>query len=145
MAITKYTDNNGATYNAIGTAAWYGSEGVTLRAQGWTYCGFGTGGIYIAPPGGPCYTMSTPPQPNVGPTAPPSDTPGPQSAVTDKACGSCRKSTATTSPITGAPPTPTTTGAKPASKPGLPWWLWVLVALTLAQVVYNGRNTSSAA
>lgn len=140
MAVTKYTDSNGYVYNAIGTAAWSGAEGATLRSQGWTYCGFGTGGIYIAPPGGPCYTKTAPSQPNILPPAPPTDTPGPSSAVPDKACGACRKSSSGgTVPTPGAPaPTP---GARPASKSSLPWWLWVLVALTAAQVVY-GRNNA---
>lgn len=140
MAVTKYTDNNDNVYNAISPTAWSGAEGATLRAQGWTYCGFGTGGIYIAPPGGPCYTKATS-QPNILPPAPPTDTPGPTNAVPDQACGSCRKSAAANVPtnsITGAPaPTP---GARPAPKTALPWWLWVLAALTLAQVIH-GRNT----
>lgn len=144
MPVTTYTDSNG-TYKAIGTAAWYGAEGQALRAQGWQYCGFGTNGIIIAPPGGQCYTRATPQQPNIIPIAPPPDTPGPSSAVPDKACGSCRKSSATiTSPLTGAPTTPPPSTGTTVKKSGLPWWLWVLVALTLAQVVYNGRNTPSA-
>lgn len=143
MPVTKYYDStNKDYYNAIGTAAWAGAEGATLRSQGWTYCGFGTGGIYIAPPGGPCSTKgSAPPgQPNILPPAPPPENLAPSNGVADQACNRCKKTTTTTpgSPTSGAPaPAP---GARRAAGFALPWWVWVLAALTLAQVVYNGRN-----
>lgn len=140
MPITRYTDSNGNTYNALGTAAWLGAEGATLRSQGWTYCGFGTGGVYLAPPGGgPCSTRSSS-GPSILPPAPPPENLAPSNAVPDRACTRCTQKTTATAPssqITGAPaPTP---GARPAPKPALPWWLWVLAALTLAQVIH-GRN-----
>lgn len=139
-------DNNGLYYNALNTSEWAAGNpiGDGLRARGYRYCGFGTWGVYVAAPGQPCWEKAPGvAQPNILPPAPPTDTPGPVSAVSDKACGTCRKSTATgtTGPIPtpGAPaPTP---GARPASKSVLPWWLWVLVALTAAQVVY-GRNNA---
>ncbi len=141
MAVTKYTDNNGNVYNAISPTAWSGSEGSTLRSQGWTYCGFGTGGVYIAPPGAPCFTKSA--VPSIGPTVP-TDTPGsaPTSAVPDSACGSCKKSATNvpTNPITGAPVT--TFPTQPAARSTFPWWVWVLLALTLAEIVNRGRNNA---
>jgi len=142
MPLHKYYDTqNGDTYNALTWTEWAGAEGATLRSQGWTYCGFGTGGVYVAPPGGPCSTKTGGVSgPNVGPTAPPADIPAPTSSVSDKACNRCNApagATGPSSPITGAPaPTP---GMRPAPRFALPWWVWVLAALTLAQIVY-GRN-----
>lgn len=139
MPITQHTDSNGWTYNAVSTAEWYGSYGDTLRAAGWRYCGYGTWGIYITQ-GADCATrtMITPfiHQPIQQDVA----APAPANVVTDKACGGCRKSATPSQPGAPQPATPTP-GARPApsASPKYPWWLWVLVALTLAQVVY-GRN-----
>lgn len=143
MPPVQRSDENG-TYYTIGTAAWYGAEGAALRAQGWQYCGFGTYGIITAPPGAPCFRAASggggPGQPNIGPTAPPPDTPAPTSGVADKACGRCSSqsgSAPTISPTTG----PTTVSpTQPKARQGIPWWVWVLATLTLAQVVH-GRNT----
>lgn len=147
MPLHKYYDTpNNLIYNALTPTEWQGSEGAALRAQGWTYCGFGTGGVYVAPPGGPCSTRGNAPGPNIIPTVPadiaaPTEIAGPTSSVADKACNRCNtpaRAVGPSSPITGAPIAPTP-GARPASSFALPWWVWVLVALTLAQVVY-GRN-----
>lgn len=73
------------------------------------------------------------------PDQPPTDQ-APISAVADRACGGCRKSsTAATNPLSGTPAPATPPGARSAPTTSLPWWLYVLAALTLAQVVY-GRN-----
>lgn len=64
---------------------------------------------------------------------------GPASAVGDSACGSCRKGAFTpTNPITGNPVTSLPPTQAPRAR--FPWWLWVLVALTLAEIMNRGRN-----
>lgn len=137
--VTKYTAG-GKVYNAISAAAWSGAEGDALRAQGWTYYGFGTGGVYITPPGGQPFTMQPNILPPVSPEEPPTTSGQSAGAVADKACGSCRKPAApASSPITGNTAPAVSAAARPVSRSGLPWWLYVLAALTLAQVVY-GRN-----
>lgn len=144
MPFTQRTDN-GLTYWVIGTAAWYGSEGEQLRAQGWRYCGYGTYGIIGAQGSNPCYTNAPTQEPNIGlPVQPDVGTPpgstGPTGAVADKACGTCRKTTQQIQ-TPGAPaPTPGARPAPTAPKSKYPWWVLVLVALTLAQIVH-GRNT----
>lgn len=47
-------DSNGLYYNALSTSEWQGAYGDQLRAAGYTYCGFGTWGVYVAAPGEPC-------------------------------------------------------------------------------------------
>lgn len=117
--------------------------GVTLyTATGWID---GKTGYYYGP-GNWCVSYdksSTTVPPDIGNiVGEPTNTPGPSSAVADKACGSCRRQSVTTNvplPITGA--SPSTPGApRVAPKPGIPWWVWVLASLALAQVIY-GRNS----
>lgn len=144
MPITHPTDSNGITYNAINTADWYGAEGIALRAQGWAYCGFGTWGVYIRPPGvsfDDCYKRTVVQKPNILPPAPQADTGGAASSVplvTDKACGSCRRHTTTTAPAMSSPSVtvPTQPGVKVVvKKSGLPWWVILLALLLAAKVV----------
>ena len=138
MPVTKFYDTvNGLIYNAIGTGDWAGAEGVSLRSQGWRYCGFGTGGIYIAAAGQPCSTKIASPQPNVLPPAP-QDQQGGASApqvVRDTACGSCRHTTTTQVTTQGNLGAVQQPGTKViVKKSGLPWWV-ILLALLLASKV----------
>jgi hypothetical protein len=150
MPLTYPVDNNGLTYTALGTAAWYGDEGAALRAQGYTYCGFGTFGVYLLAPGesrDPVYGCGkkaggNAPGPSVIPTVP-SDigatTASPVKPVTDS-CGSCHQAT---SPVVGTPAQPAPpvvpANAMPtvvAKKP-FPWWLLIILAIL---AVSHGRD-----
>jgi len=97
-------------------------------------------GVLLKPAILPTYQPPSIPAPNILPPAPPPDQLEPVSSVADKACGTCRKpSTPPTNAISGAPTPAPTPGARSAPTTSLPWWLYVLAALTLAQVVH-GRN-----
>lgn len=139
MPITHPTDSNGLTYNAIGSAAWQGQEGIDLRAQGWTYCGFGTWGVYIAPPGGPCYTKAAAvvTQPNILPKAP-EDVAAPSGGVSDT-CSTCHKAAppppAGFVQVGGTPSQPTL--VKIETKKPFPWWLIIILVLV---AVSHGRD-----
>lgn len=136
MPLHKYYDTvNGDVYNALTPTEWQGAEGATLRSQGWTYCGFGTGGTYIAPPGGPCSTKTQPPI-NIGPTVPqqPAGGGGSSVPVVTDTCTSCRKSTTTVAPIQNLGSTQQTTKVI-VKKSGLPWWVILLAILLAAKVV----------
>lgn len=140
MPITQHTDSNGWVYNAVTTAEWYSSYGDTLRAEGWRYCGYGTWGIYITK-GADCATRAiSSSEPQILPPSPDAPTPQPR-MITDTACSGCRP----VAPPQIVKPAPTTTPTIPAAgmpttpRAQYPWWVFVLVALTLAQVIY-GRN-----
>jgi len=136
---------------SIGTAAWAGAEGAALRAAGWWYGGYGTAGVIACAPGESleaCVASvsgATPSQPYIQrpivPDEPQAATPGITGAVTDKACGVCRKpSTTAPVPVPSGGPSPTAPGVPaPTKKKPFPWWLLILL-LIAAKVVSDGRD-----
>lgn len=151
-------DANGLYFNAVGSAEWDGAYGVQLRSQGYTYCGYGTWGVYVAAPGQPCFDKGpggvTQPPPPPGPMIlPPVETTGgvgSPPAPVHVGCGCSSKGTVTQPTPTGpAPATPSPAPATGASKTetgrmlldqleGLPWWVYVLGALALSQFFNRG-------
>lgn len=137
-------DSNGLYYNAVSTAEWQGSYGQQLRAAGWTYCGYGTWGVYVAPPGGPCSSTSPsgpsqPPGPQILPPAP-ADTPvGNASAPVTSCCRQVVVRPQVGGVIPSGQPAPaateTVTTDLALDLSGVPRWLWWLILLLVILVL----------
>lgn len=147
-------DPNGLFYQVVTTQEWQSSYGESLRAQGYRYCGLGSYGIIVAPPGGPCWyrkgvTPPPGPDPNIGPTVLPvlaNGSPTPSSGGNSGGCCGCggkpSPATVTQAPVSGpGPGAPTPAGAMPivARLRGLPWWVYVLAILAVSQALNKGR------
>lgn len=140
MPLSKYTAN-GETFTALSSAEWSGAYGDQLRAQGYRYCGYGTGGVYVAAPGQPCYTTAAPSGPAIIATVPQDEPPpsqGPAGPVVDTTCKRCSTSKPSAAAVSAASSPQAVAAARAKAPAGYPWWLFVLAALTLAQVVKNG-------
>lgn len=143
MSLQRHTESNGATYWTVTTSEWSGAYGEQLRAQGYRYCGFGTYGIIVAAPGQPCYATVTPSGPAIIATVPqdePAPSQGPAGPVVDTTCKRCNDSKPSAAAVSAAtsPQAMAAAAARAQTPAGYPWWLFVLAALTLAQVVKNG-------
>lgn len=145
-------DSNGNIYWMLTSAEWSGAVGEALRSQGWRYCGYSAsspgwvGGILVAPTGAPCWTKvaSSPVGgPSIIPIIPQDEPPpsqGPAGPVIDTTCKRCSSSKPSAAAVSAAssPQAMAAAAASAQASAGYPWWLFVLAALTLAQVVKNG-------
>lgn len=114
--------------------------GVILRTTtGWRDAKTG----FTYGPGDWCVTYDggiTSPRPMILPPAEQNN--APVATVVDRACGGCRPKTVAPGTAPGAPPPAPGSPTRPgATRSAYPWWVLVLAALTLAQVVRNnGRG-----
>lgn len=142
-------DSNGNIYWMLTSAEWSGAIGEALRAQGWRYCGYSAtttnwvGGIIVAPSGEPCWTKAAVSGPSIIATVPqdePAPSQGPAGPVVDTTCKRCSDSKPSAAAVSAAtsPQAMAAAAARAQTPAGYPWWLFVLAALTLAQVVKNG-------
>lgn len=148
MPLTYHTDSNGLTFAAITSTEWAGAYGDGLRAQGYTYCGYGTWGVYVKPAGQVDCGVRTQAPPSGGSSVPPPPTTtggvgSPPAPTVIQGCGSCRKATTVTggsAPTPGASTGPGTVTVPGARRTGYPWWVIVLAVMVLAQIVGGKDN-----
>lgn len=143
-------DSNGLYYQAVTTAEWSGDYGAQLRAAGYTYCGYGTWGVYVAGPGEPCSSSSPagggppPPPPDSGggpmilPPAPGGDPILIGGDSLSSGCG-CGKRIVDRPTVGGLPRPATAPAPTAAAEPErIPRWLWWVIIILIILVLLRG-------